>query len=457
MKRRLLTILSLLAIIVFLGLQIYLVINIRKQKAEQLTLRYTILSREAFNSLIKRTGNNGFEKPMGILDIFSELIKQKELPLCRSRQDTLVVARQAMKEAASIIRKNESLTSFIRQYISESGYDTAFIAEIKIRRFVIFSSGIDLSNPESADKTDNLVFINSFREERNNFSIDYDLFLNLKQRNQIVFRETLLSLTLITASLIVVLLIYWLTLKNLMEERRLSDLKSDFINNMTHELKTPLSTITVAGRMLELEQISTNEDKVKETARMIGKQSIHLNQLINTILDVSLLEREQFSLDPRPVRTDELLHEITEAFLTSCDNKVKLEEDLNCSQTIAEIDILYFTTMINNLLSNAVRYCDKEPVIRVSSAENEKSLIITVADNGTGISKEHIGHIFDKFYRVPQGNIHKVKGLGLGLYYVKCIAIAHGGNVSVTSKPGRSTTFVINLPKKQQSHEDTDC
>ena len=362
-----------------------------------------------------------------------------------------------MKEASSIIRKNESLTGFIREYIAGAGYDTAFIPVIKIRRFEILSSDIDLSSPEPAVKTDKLVFINNFREERNNFSIDYDLYLDLKQRDKMVFRETLLSLTLIMASLIVVLLIYWLTLKNLMEERRLSDLKSDFINNMTHELKTPLSTITVAGRMLELEQVSGNEGKVKETARMIGKQSIHLNQLINTILDVSLLEREQFSLDTRPVKADELLHEITEAFLTSCDNPVKIEEDLRCNGATAEIDILYFTAMINNLLSNAVKYCDKEPVIRLSSAENEKSLTITVADNGTGISREHISHIFDKFYRVPQGNIHKVKGLGLGLYYVKCIANAHGGDVSVTSKPGTGTTFVINLPKKQQSHEDTDC
>jgi signal transduction histidine kinase len=102
--------------------------------------------------------------------------------------------------------------------------------------------------------------------------------------------------------------------------------------------------------------------------------------------------------------------------------------------------------MISNLLSNAVKYSDREPEIKVTSAASGNDLDITVADNGVGIPAEHLGHIFEKFYRVPQGNIHKTKGLGLGLYYVRRIAEAHGGDVSVTSKPGRGTTFKIKIP-----------
>jgi len=146
---------------------------------------------------------------------------------------------------------------------------------------------------------------------------------------------------------------------------------------------------------------------------------------------------------------DDLLHDIAEAFITSCNNGAEIREDLRCSNSVAEADILYFTTMINNLLSNAVKYCDKEPIIAISSAVEGNKINISIADNGIGISREHIGHVFDKFYRVPQGNIHKVKGLGLGLYYVKRIADAHGGEVSVTSKPGKGTTFIISLPIKQ--------
>jgi signal transduction histidine kinase len=448
MKRSILITLSFSAILIFMGVQVYLVHNIWKQKDEQLTLRYKILSREAFSAMMKRTGQNGFEKPMNILDIFSELITQEELPLSKNSQDTLIVSKQAIKEAGSIIRKNEALSKYIKQYINQEGYDTTFNTVIKVRKFKIFPARINQEVTEAAGNPSSLVFVNSFREERDNFVIEFDYFINLGQRNKIVFRETFLSLSLILASMFIVLLIYWFTWRNLIEEKRLSELKSDFINNMTHELKTPLSTITVAGRTLEMEQVSRNEEKVKETARMIGKQSIHLNQLINTILEVSLLEREQFSPDKKPVKIDELLHDISEAFITSCNNGVEIKESLSCGEIVIQADILYFTTLINNLLSNAVKYCDKEPVINISSATDNKTINITITDNGIGIGKEHLGQIFEKFYRVPQGNIHKVKGLGLGLYYVKCIARAHDGDVTVTSRPGKGTTFVINLPIK---------
>jgi len=449
MKRGFLIAMSLSAIVVFLLVQVYLVDNIWKQKEEQLSFRYTALSREALASMMKRSGQNGFEKSMTILDIFSDLITQKELSRCKNRQDSLILGRQTMVEAGSIIAKNETFTNYLKLYIGHLGYDTTFKTQVIIRRYEIFHSGINQETAEPYVEPGTVVFVNNFREERDNFVVEYDYLIKLEQRNRIVFSEILLSLLLILASLIIVLAGYWLTWRNLMEEKRLSDLKSDFINNMTHELKTPLSTITVAGRTLEMEQVSTNSEKVRETARMIGKQSVHLNQLINTILEVSLLEREQFSPDLKPLAIDELLHDIAEAFITSCNNGAEIKEDLRCRNTVTEADILYFTTMINNLLSNAVKYCDKEPVIELSSAIEGKTINITIADNGIGISREHISHVFDKFYRVPQGNIHKVKGLGLGLYYVKRIANAHGGEVSVSSKPGKGTTFVINLPIKQ--------
>jgi two-component system, OmpR family, phosphate regulon sensor histidine kinase PhoR len=448
MKRSLLISISVTALLIFLGVQTYLLHNIWQQKEEQLILRYKALSREAFSAMIKKSGKNGFEKSMSILDIFSELIKDKELPNCRTGEDTLILARQAMKEAGSIIIKNETLTGYIRNYIGHTGNDTTFNSIIKVRRYRIFLTGIDLEESGLHENASSLVFVNSFREERNNFVVEYDFFIDLNNRNRIVFRETILSMSLILLSLIIVILIYWFTWRNLMEERRLSELKSDFINNMTHELKTPLSTITVAGRTLEIEKVRKDDAKVLDTARMIGKQSIHLNQLINTILEVSLLERTEFSLDKKPIMVDELLHEITEAFITSCNNGVEIKENLSCGETLIQTDILYFTTMINNLLSNAVKYCNGEPIINVASSAGVKMINITIADNGIGIASEHLDQIFEKFYRVPTGNIHKVKGLGLGLYYVKRIARAHGGDVTVTSKPGKGTTFVISIPRK---------
>jgi two-component system phosphate regulon sensor histidine kinase PhoR len=231
-----------------------------------------------------------------------------------------------------------------------------------------------------------------------------------------------------------------------MEEKRLSNLKTDFINNMTHELKTPLSTITVAGKTLEMKQIRANDDKIMETAKLIGKQSVHLNQLINLILEISMWERTQFQLDKKHVEIDDLMRDIVESFKTGCGNCATIIQKYNLKGTKANIDMVYFTTMINNLLTNAVKYSDKEPVINIEGYKNKENIYIKVADNGIGIDKSDQKHIFDKFYRVSHGNIHKIKGLGLGLYYVKRIAESQGGDVSVSSKPGKGSIFTVSIP-----------
>jgi signal transduction histidine kinase len=231
-----------------------------------------------------------------------------------------------------------------------------------------------------------------------------------------------------------------------MEEKRLSNLKTDFINNMTHELKTPLSTITVAGKTLEMVQIRASDDKILETARLIGKQSIHLNQLINLILEISMWERTQFQLDKKRVEVEDLMKDIVDSFRGGSANCANIIEKYDLSNASADIDVVYFTTMINNLLSNAIKYCTSEPVINIDGFKDKENIYIKVGDNGIGIEKSEQKHIFDKFYRVSQGNIHKTKGLGLGLYYVKRIAQSHGGDVTVVSKPGKGSIFTISIP-----------
>lgn len=231
-----------------------------------------------------------------------------------------------------------------------------------------------------------------------------------------------------------------------MEEKRLSNLKTDFINNMTHELKTPLATITVAGKTLEMEQIRQDESKILETARLIGKQSVHLNQLINMILEISMWERTEFQLDRKTVDIEEIMNDVVTSFKTGCGNCAKLSQKYTFDGVKTDIDLVYFTTMINNLLSNAVKYSENEPEINVEGYIEDKNITIRIADNGIGINKTDQKHVFDKFYRASSGNIHKYKGLGLGLYYVKKIAVAHGGDVTVTSKPGKGSIFTVTIP-----------
>jgi two-component system phosphate regulon sensor histidine kinase PhoR len=215
---------------------------------------------------------------------------------------------------------------------------------------------------------------------------------------------------------------------------------------MTHELKTPLATITVAGKTLEMEKIRKDDSKILETAKLIGKQSVHLNQLINMILEISMWERTEFQLDKKKVDIEEFMNDVIESFKTGYGNSSSLTQKYNFNGVQADIDIVYFTTLINNLLSNAVKYCDKEPVINVEGFVQNNNICISISDNGIGISKPDQKRVFDKFYRASGGNIHKYKGLGLGLYYVKKIATAHGGDVTLNSKPGKGSIFTVTIP-----------
>jgi two-component system, OmpR family, phosphate regulon sensor histidine kinase PhoR len=450
MKRNFLLIVSISALILFISVQIFMIRNIWRQKEEQLNLRYKMLAKEALSTLLSKKNKDGFEKSMEIIDFFSESMKMRELPLCKTQGDSLMLRKLILEQGTVLINKNEFLTSFIKKYIFKSGYDTTFTTAIEIRRFELITpkGPLEIINKKGPYTSSHMALVNSFKGERNNYFMEFDYYIDLAHKKQLVFHETILSMSLIVFSIIIVVLIFWFTWRNLMEEKRLSELKTDFINNMTHELKTPLSTITVAGRTLEKEQIRKDDGKILETARLIGKQSVHLNHIINSILDVSLLERTEFEMDKKDVRIDELLNETAEVFLTSCNYCAKIRMSLNCGTSEAKIDVSYFTTLIDNILSNAVKYCVPDPVIDLVSNVKEKTVSISIADNGPGISKEHIDHIFDKFYRVPQGNLHNVKGLGLGLYYVKRIAQAHNGDVTVASRPGKGTTFTITIPLK---------
>jgi two-component system phosphate regulon sensor histidine kinase PhoR len=164
------------------------------------------------------------------------------------------------------------------------------------------------------------------------------------------------------------------------------------------------------------------------------------------ILEISMLERTQFQLDKKKVKIEDVMNDIIESFKSGGGNGASLTQKYNFNDVSVDLDPIYFTTLMNNLLSNAVKYCDNDPVIEIEGFTEDNNVCIKVADNGIGISKNDQKHIFDKFYRASTGNIHKYKGLGLGLYYVKKIAEAHGGDVTVSSKPGKGSIFTVTIP-----------
>jgi two-component system phosphate regulon sensor histidine kinase PhoR len=166
------------------------------------------------------------------------------------------------------------------------------------------------------------------------------------------------------------------------------------------------------------------------------------------ILEISMWERTQFQLDKKTIEVEDLMNDVVDSFKSGGGNNASINKKYDFSGAKADLDVVYFTTLLNNLLSNAVKYSDKVPVIDIEGFTEEDNFCIKVADNGIGISKLDQKHIFDKFYRASTGNIHKFKGLGLGLYYVKKIAEAHGGDVTVSSRPGKGSTFTVIIPTK---------
>jgi two-component system phosphate regulon sensor histidine kinase PhoR len=230
-------------------------------------------------------------------------------------------------------------------------------------------------------------------------------------------------------------------------QKKLTDMKTDFINNMTHEFKTPIATISLASEMLMKKTVQLNQEKTRRYASIIFDENTRLQNHVEQILSVSLLERGHFRLKKKEVDIHELLLEITEKFsLTVNERGGKLITHLTAEKHIIDADRTHLTSVFTNLLDNANKYSPAKPLINVSTQSTEDGLIISIEDHGSGISLENQQQVFNKLYRVPTGNIYTVKGFGIGLYYVKTIVEAHGGHIILKSELNKGSRFDVYLP-----------
>jgi two-component system phosphate regulon sensor histidine kinase PhoR len=465
-KRNSVLIAGIASILILVSVQVFIVIGIWNQKNEMFNLRYRLISQDALSSLLRRTNTDGFDTVRNLINWYS---RQSIKDLSEIKDDSAIVLKkkEIYESVSKILRNEEDLSDYLSNYFERSRIDKNFNFKIIINRFELINQEkfipIYISEefasrrvPRAAGvptpinlRPSSEILVKGDRSETDFYRLDFECYIDFSEKQRTILKETSSSLGLSTLSILLVGIMFMITYRNLAEEKRLSNLKTDFINNMTHELKTPLSTITVAGKTLQMPQIRTNEEKILETAKLIGKQSLHLNQLINMILEISMWERTQFQLDKKTVDIEDLMNEVVFSFKSGGGNGATITEKYNFSGKKIDLDVVYFTTLINNLLSNAVKYSDKVPVIEVEGTSTEENISISISDNGIGIGKNDQKHIFDKFYRASTGNIHKFKGLGLGLYYVKKIAVAHGGDVNVSSKPGKGSIFTITLPINQ--------
>lgn len=233
----------------------------------------------------------------------------------------------------------------------------------------------------------------------------------------------------------------------ILRQKQLSELQRDFINNMTHEFKTPISTINISTDVFLQNEKVKEDPRLNRYAGIIKEQVLRLNTQVEKVLQLAKIERDNVELNVEPINLTELINSISPSIeLKVNDKQGTLVLDLQAANSNIQADRLHLTNILHNLVDNAVKYSRNRPEIRIGLRNVKNQLILTVEDNGIGIPKEHQKRVFDKFYRVPTGNVHNVKGFGLGLFYVKTMCKLHRWTISLNSEPGKGTTIDIAMP-----------
>jgi two-component system phosphate regulon sensor histidine kinase PhoR len=246
---------------------------------------------------------------------------------------------------------------------------------------------------------------------------------------------------------IIITTAFFITIRTLLKQKKLSEIKSDFINNMTHEFKTPLATISLAVDALKNEKVVNDKEKTGYFTAIIKEENKRMNKQVETILQAALLDKQEVQLNLKKLSAHEMITSALNNITLQVEEKSgKLEVALKAEKDIILADEVHFTNLVNNLLDNAVKYSGDTPVIKLTTDNIGKFFRIKIEDSGIGMNKETLNRIFEKFYRAHTGNVHNVKGFGLGLSYVKTMVDAHHGHIKAESVLGKGSCFTVSIP-----------
>lgn len=248
----------------------------------------------------------------------------------------------------------------------------------------------------------------------------------------------------------IIFYIFASTIRIILRQKKLSEIKTDFINNMTHEFKTPIATVNLATDALMNNQVSSNPDKLKHYVQIIREESKRMNSHVERVLQISLLDRNQVDMQMQSVHVAQLIDQVVEKMaLQVKDRGGEIQTHINLGDLELDVDHMHFSNVLSNLIDNAIKYSEQPPNIEVYAHLKKERLIIAVKDYGMGMDQETQKRVFEKFYRKPTGNVHNIKGFGLGLSYVKAVVEAHGGVIQVKSELQKGSTFTIELPTQK--------
>jgi len=276
------------------------------------------------------------------------------------------------------------------------------------------------------------------------------LYLYFPEKSNHVIREVWLPISSSVLFILVIISCFIYAIKVIIRQKALSDTKNDFINNMTHEFKTPLATVSLAVEALQDPELSSQDKFRARYLGIIKDENKRLVSQVENVLQAAALDRKDFNLKIELLNLADILESTVGHFGLQVEKKggqIIFFNELN--QPMIEGDLFHLTHIFNNLLDNANKYSPETPTISIEARDDSDQVFITIKDEGIGLNKDALRKIFDKFYRVPTGNVHDVKGFGLGLSYVKAMLEAHKGGIRVSSELGKGSSFTINLPKKQ--------
>lgn len=357
----------------------------------------------------------------------------------------------------SIRYTSSEIQNIIETNLHEAGFQIPF-------QFAVVSQGPFISTPELYSPG----FYQAFRDSANHkqfitYLVDNQSslaslagFSNLEQLYLIVPADSseyilqsmgwmiggsfLFTLIIITA--------FALTVFAMLRQKKLSEIKSDFINNMTHEFKTPLATISLAVDAIGNDKVLKSKERVNYFTGIIKEENRRMHRQVETILQSALSDRQDIRLNPKEINVNRVIESgVQNLELQLRDRKGIISMQLNAENPALYADEVHFSNMISNLLDNALKYSQGEPDITVTTANRKKNIVITVSDRGIGMSRETLARIFEKFYRAHTGNLHNVKGFGLGLSYVKAVVVAHKGKIKVESTVGKGSKFEMEFPQ----------
>lgn len=383
------------------------------------------------------------------------------------------LTRMKVKLSSKVERVNEVMTGIALsyaasednplQYISVTEIDTILAKELRYRgihipySFGILNSKADIVIPGRDTIAEDALRKSGYSIEifpNELYSRGLMLLVHFPSRAAFVLGTMWVMLSASALFTLTIIFVFIYTVNMLLKQKKISEIKSDFINNMTHEFKTPIATIALAIDAINNPRISADKEKVGYYSNIIREENRRMNRQVETILQTAMFEKSDFIIKPKPVNLHELIQKATDNIRVQVASRNgTILTALNSTSPIIEGDELLLTTAIVNLLDNANKYSPAEPEINVTTEDRENGIVLSITDKGMGMDKQTMERIFEKFYRKTSGNIHDVKGFGLGLNHVKSIVSAHHGEIKVISEPGKGSCFSIYFPKNTKFQE----